>query len=159
LCSLQQSALLSWPLRTHLPLLSTYTTSSMVTDVSAMLVASTSLRTPAAGRWNTYSDEKVANLVTIRHSRDREWLLNIPLGTKLDSGTIYNHAKGFKICPSFKDHFSCRAVPNPNITIPQLLHRCAPSAARARGSWSAAAGWSTGCRPACCCSPAPASAG
>jgi hypothetical protein len=28
-----------------------------------------------------------------------------PPGTKLDSGTIYNRAEGFWICPSFKDLF------------------------------------------------------
>jgi hypothetical protein len=44
---------------------------------------------------------------------DREWLLNDeknpkPLGTKLDSGTIYNLAEGFWILPSFKDHFPSR---------------------------------------------------
>jgi hypothetical protein len=35
-----------------------------------------------------------------------------PLGTKLDSSTIYNRAEGFWIRPSFKDRFlSRRAKP------------------------------------------------
>jgi hypothetical protein len=40
------------------------------------------------------------------------WTNPKPLGTKLDSGTIYNRAEGFGICPSFKDQFlSRRAIP------------------------------------------------
>jgi hypothetical protein len=33
------------------------------------------------------------------------------------SGTIPNGLEGFWICPSFKNHFLSRRVPNPNITI------------------------------------------
>jgi hypothetical protein len=63
-----------------------------------------------------YSDEKVANR-DIRLARREEWLTNPkPLGTKLDSGTIYNRAEGFWICPHSKISF-CRAVHNLSIAI------------------------------------------
>jgi hypothetical protein len=50
---------------------------------------------------------------TARQKLVLEWWTNPkPLGTKLDSGTIYNRAEGFWICPSFRDHFlSRRAEP------------------------------------------------
>jgi hypothetical protein len=38
---------------------------------------------------------------------------------------------GFGICPSFKGHSFCRAVPNPSITIRNFVHRCLTSDLRA----------------------------
>jgi hypothetical protein len=68
-----------------------------------------------------YSDEKSCYRDIRMALRDREWLLNDgqiqnPSAQRLDSGTIYSHAEGFGICPSFKDHFLSRRA-NPDITI------------------------------------------
>jgi hypothetical protein len=80
-----------------------------------------------------YSDAKVAN-------RDfRVWL-----GTKLDSGTIYNRAEGFGICPSFKDHFPSRraksfiTIRNFFIAVSAGLSRGAVEEAHRRGARPAA---------------------
>jgi hypothetical protein len=61
------------------------------------------------------------------------WTNPTPQGTKLDSGTIYNHAEGFWICPSFKGQFlsrraktvgfSVRSLSNPGL-LSWLPKRC-----------------------------------
>jgi hypothetical protein len=62
-----------------------------------------------------YGDDKVANRnIRAWHgaTENGPWMMykSKHLGRKLDSGTIYNRAEGFWICPSFNRHSLSRSA-------------------------------------------------